>query len=971
MSVPGAIAVVERYGGVEGVTRFATAVPGPRVALVGLTHGNETVGRLVAERFASVVHGRLTAGEVVVVLANLEAARLDRRHTPDGVDMNRLWHRASLARLAETDPSTLCYEERRVRELAPVLREAEVLLDLHSTSRPSRPHLVFRDDHAHAVLAVQLGVRLMVTGIHEGAILGGGLTPDLDLDPGQPGRRVGFTLEAGQHTDPGNLEAAWGVVTRLLAALGMWADQPSPLSPEFEVYEVIERVRQAPAGVEPWVFPEILPAEDPRASRSGRRLESFELVAADEPVLVRGAEVVRAEAPFTMLMPAPTAPPGDDLYYVCQRRHAAMAVRPPTDEQARLEAAAVERFTDLLRDDAIQRGELQVSFDRRRTLDLCADVIGRVARLPVGHPHRRITVVGRGDDDGSEGNVRHARRYHQALARAVAAGVPMDRIQLLQGAGLSWLRHVGALPGNDEFRLFLADDHPWTVSLLLCGDVQRALADGDYHHVRVALVVEAGTVEVSGEGTVGGAGIESRVVRAGVLGARPELVRFATGVVAALRVAHDRGLEEGRLRRLADAGFLRRDGSIRLPPPGDERDALQRCLLADVLAGWRTRLRPHVVAAPTRSGGALAHRLRVLMGATGIPDAGAIVRLAFEAQEGGWAESPPMLDVSWDVATWLAAPAATHRVPEQVLDATDVDRDNFERWMGWKRFCAEVAVVVGARGRDLDLAWGAVPIRNRVLRWYNELAAAASASPGRWRLVVVGDGLRAVATSPSEARLAEVHGALSSHPGLAYTRLQQTHRTQLGWLAGFLASVQSRPPGSAPVEIGWEAEHGGLINVILIARDGTEESTLEGWTVERAAVVLQDVGADTGLSALALFTEPDDDGSVQAELLHFARTHAEGLLRQATRRTRLRGGPILDRPGFGPWQPLRERAEVWILAMRAEPEERDPARWARRLGLVDPALAQALVSCAASDLAPSQAAAEAVKRARDAAVAAW
>jgi hypothetical protein len=57
--------------------------------------------------------------------------------------------------------------------------------------------------------------------------------------------------------------------------------------------------------------------------------------------------------------------------------------------------------------------------------------------------------------------------------------------------------------------------------------------------------------------------------------------------------------------------------------------------------------------------------------------------------------------------------------------------------------------------------------------------------------------------------------------------------------------------------------------------------------------------------------------------------------------------------------------------MRAEPNDTDATRWARRLGLVDPALAEALVACAASALSPAQAAAEAVKRARDAAIAAW
>ena len=43
---------------------------------------------------------------------------MNRRHTPEGSDLNRLWDRATLARLRAQPADTLSYEERRAVELA-------------------------------------------------------------------------------------------------------------------------------------------------------------------------------------------------------------------------------------------------------------------------------------------------------------------------------------------------------------------------------------------------------------------------------------------------------------------------------------------------------------------------------------------------------------------------------------------------------------------------------------------------------------------------------------------------------------------------------------------------------------------------------------------------------------------------------------------------------------------------------------
>ncbi len=116
---------------------------------------------------------------------------------------------------------------------------------------------------------------------------------------------------------------------------------------------------------------------------------------------------------------------------------------PRTDDEARCEATAIERMLDLLADDEFERGATWVAFDSRRLFDLCATIVGRTLRLDPGDPHRRITVMGRGDAAGHatrrRERARLGQRYREAMRTAIADGLPIERIQLLRGAPLAWL----------------------------------------------------------------------------------------------------------------------------------------------------------------------------------------------------------------------------------------------------------------------------------------------------------------------------------------------------------------------------------------------------------------------------------------------------------------------------------------------------------------------------------------------------
>jgi hypothetical protein len=941
------VRVREDLDGIEAVTLYEAVdelgrpVEGPRVALVGRMHGNEPVGEVVVERFAASAAGRLVAGSVLTVLANLDARALDLRHTPDGVDMNRLWDADRLAALAAADPATLVSEARRVRALAPAMLACDAVLDLHSTSRPSPPHLLYRDDLRHAEVAARLGVARLVTGVHEHAVLDGGVCANLGLRPGEPGRRLGFTLEAGQHLHPGNLDAAWEVTVRLLVALGVWSEDVPPSEVAPEVFDVIERVRQAPPGTPPWRFVG-WDGGEPGGGRRGpvRRLASFEAVEADEIVLRRDdGDVIRAEAPFTMLMPAPTAGPGEDLYFVAQRRHLAPESRPATHGAARAEAHAVERLLDVIAWDEAERGAVVVGTTSRRTLDLCAELVGRACRLPTGHPHRRLTVIGRGHDVGDEADRRASHRLESALRRARIDGVPIERIQLLRGASLAGLR--ARVDEDPPLRFSLTQ--PSALAAVIVGDVDAALASCELRHVAVGLVVETTAPEADGDE------VHVRADRAGLFGARPELLRVAVELRDALRAEHGLVVRTGMLGVAGAEGPL---GDV------DARGALADAIVALQERRWRAVLRQVVTRPQILERGALGAWLARVMAATGILDVDTLRGWLVTPTEGGWSIDPARLA---DAPPVVAASPAL-RLPEPVIEARQVDRDDVERFLGWRRWLREAEVLSGDRGRDVELSTAGARTHERLAGWLDDAREQAAARPGEVMVVVAGDGFAPRDVPEAGAGvLLRAHRELLLDPAVRYLRVLHGPGSHLAWVKDLVSLVGLRPPG-APVALGWEGEHGGSVHVLLVCTRAGEPGdgwSLEPWRIERCAVVLAR-GPGVDGPPLSLLTETSPDGRIHQELVHFGRRHVQGLMRRATWRFVGQGGPASRlHLEAGARQLLAEQIGrlATQLDLLAGVDDAGRAAWAaHRVGVHDPGLVAALVAAARSGEPPEAAA---------------
>jgi predicted deacylase len=200
---------------VAGFTSFAAAEPGPHVALIALTHGNEIAGAIVLDRLLrqDLTPVRGTLSFVFVNLAAFE--RFDPR-TPTwsrfiDEDINRLWEEPVL-----TSPRH-SVELDRARELRPLIDHADVILDLHSMLWPSDPLILCGPTARGRALGQGMGWPPLV--VADAGHANGPRLIDYVRFAGTNATAV--LVEAGQHWQPETVETTTASVSGLLWHLGV------------------------------------------------------------------------------------------------------------------------------------------------------------------------------------------------------------------------------------------------------------------------------------------------------------------------------------------------------------------------------------------------------------------------------------------------------------------------------------------------------------------------------------------------------------------------------------------------------------------------------------------------------------------------------------------------------------------------------------------------------------------------------
>lgn len=213
----------------DAVIEFDSGRPGPTLAVVALTHGDEYSGLLTVARLHSAIHSNelnLVSGRLVLLFANFEillnADNFDQLERHRGVDLNRVWdENDAVIRNGNLGGGELAVRNR----LLPYLKQVDHIVDLHSTSLPSTPMGIFVTTSAslsHRIIDV-LDVDWVFQNIHE-YINGVSL-----IERHQNERQridsqteaLSLVIEAGQHSDFSSIKRNLDNVLQIMSALGL------------------------------------------------------------------------------------------------------------------------------------------------------------------------------------------------------------------------------------------------------------------------------------------------------------------------------------------------------------------------------------------------------------------------------------------------------------------------------------------------------------------------------------------------------------------------------------------------------------------------------------------------------------------------------------------------------------------------------------------------------------------------------
>lgn len=205
--------------GTEGVWHADSGRPGRHVLISALVHGNELCGAWALKGLLE-AGVRPTAGKLTLMFANLaafdrfDAADHDRSRFVDE-DMNRQWLDERMAQ-----PHTL--ERQRVTALAPWVRQADWLLDLHSMHESGAPLLLTGVQPRNLALARALAnpVHIVVDAGHKDGVrmrdYGRFGLPDAQA----PDTRS-LLIECGFHGDLSSRDVARDMCARFLQVSGV------------------------------------------------------------------------------------------------------------------------------------------------------------------------------------------------------------------------------------------------------------------------------------------------------------------------------------------------------------------------------------------------------------------------------------------------------------------------------------------------------------------------------------------------------------------------------------------------------------------------------------------------------------------------------------------------------------------------------------------------------------------------------
>lgn len=171
---------------------FDSNKPGPNIVVMAGVHGNEKCGIVAFEQVLPTL--RITKGKVTFVIGNPEAVALNVRFTQS--NLNRMFRGDE----GMTEEEKNSYEFERARELMPILKKADALLDIHSSTTAQTIPFIICEQQSYDCAAYLPG-EIIVSGIDV-------LHPTgTDAFVNQSGGK-GICIECGNHDDSKSVSIA-------------------------------------------------------------------------------------------------------------------------------------------------------------------------------------------------------------------------------------------------------------------------------------------------------------------------------------------------------------------------------------------------------------------------------------------------------------------------------------------------------------------------------------------------------------------------------------------------------------------------------------------------------------------------------------------------------------------------------------------------------------------------------------------
>lgn len=228
----------------DQVWQLKTGTKGPTVMLMGGTHGNERTGVEVIRTLKEQIETNqltLKAGTLILAYGNPRAIEINERGSAPHQDLNRSF---PLDLLQQEPLGT--YEDDRARELAPILSNVDILVDLHATNKPSEPFVVCVHSPMSERIHRWFQCKKILTDPNH-TLLGHPVTVDQYVaDHGG----IGMAYETGQASDTSRLPEVLSDCMNLLIDQGLVEGSVEEPVVERELYEMTEPIILTEEGFE-------------------------------------------------------------------------------------------------------------------------------------------------------------------------------------------------------------------------------------------------------------------------------------------------------------------------------------------------------------------------------------------------------------------------------------------------------------------------------------------------------------------------------------------------------------------------------------------------------------------------------------------------------------------------------------------------------------------------------------------------